>query len=187
MKSVRRALAVAALSLVIFAVQRTGWLAQTSHQLQKQAPGTYAVTTVHDGDTFGVDMNGTKETIRLIGVDTPETRDPRKPVQCYGQAAAAFTAQLLSGQRVRLEADPLSTNRDRYSRLLRYAYTTDNRLVNAEIIKHGYGFAYTSFPFGKADEFKRYEQAAREAGKGLWGSCTPRLDSRGFIHTNPAQ
>lgn len=145
------------------------------------------MTTVHDGDTFGVDMNGTKETIRLIGVDTPETRDPRKPVQCYGQAAATFTTQLLSGQRVRLEADPLSTNRDRYSRLLRYAYTADNRLVNAEIIKHGYGFAYTSFPFGKADEFKRYEQAAREAGKGLWGSCTPRLDSRGFIHTNPAQ
>jgi micrococcal nuclease len=134
-------------------------------------PGYYRVVSFADGDTITLDMDGTEETIRMIGVDTPETKDPRKPVQCFGQAASDFTKQLIGSQPVRLESDPLSTNRDRYNRLLRYVYLPDGRLVEAEVIRGGYGFAYTSFPFTKSDEFVGYQREAREQNRGLWASC----------------
>jgi micrococcal nuclease len=149
--------------------------------------GNYQVTKIYDGDTIAVNMNGAIEKVRLIGVDTPETKDPRKPVQCFGQAASNYTTKLLTNQTVRLEADTLSTNRDRYDRLLRYVYLPDNRLVNAEIIKDGYGFAYTSFPFTKSDEFRQYEHHARDANIGLWNSCQTETDIQGVTHAAPAQ
>lgn len=148
------------------------------------APGYYRVTDFADGDTISVDMNGQIERIRMIGVDTPETHDPRKAVQCYGEAASAFTKQLIGNQPVRLASDPLSTNRDRYNRLLRYAYLPDGRLVEAEIIKQGFGFAYTSFPFGKSDEFKQLQASAQSQNAGLWGSCHPTINSSGGYTSN---
>lgn len=161
---------------------------QTTHQVIGPPPsGTYRVVKFDDGDTIAVDMNGHDETIRFIGVDTPETHDPRKAVQCFGLAAANFTKQLIGEQPVRLEADPLGTNRDRYNRLLRYIYLPDGRLVNAEIIKQGYGFAYTSFPFMKSDEFLRYQKEAREQNKGLWSSCQPATNQYGGFTSNDAQ
>jgi micrococcal nuclease len=150
------------------------------------SPGFYKVSDFADGDTITVDMNGTQEKIRMIGVDTPETHDPRKAVQCFGQAASDFTKNLIGTNPVRLEADPLGSNRDRYDRLLRYVYLPDGRLVQAEIIKQGYGFAYTSFPFGKSDEFKQYEKEARETSKGLWSTCTPATNQYGGYTSNPA-
>jgi len=147
--------------------------------------GSYRVVEFADGDTISVDMNGKTERIRLIGVDTPETHDPRKPVECFGLAAADYTKKLIGDGPVRLEADSLSTNRDRYDRLLRYVYTSDNKLVEAEIIRGGYGFAYVSFPFSKLDEFRAYEKEAREANRGLWSGCQPYLDKDGYIHSNP--
>lgn len=159
---------------------------QLGKVLSETSPGTYRVTEFVDGDTIKVDMNGKVETIRMIGVDTPETHDPRKAVQCYGQAAADYTKQLINNKPVRLEADPLGTNRDRYSRLLRYVYTSDNKLVAAESIRNGYAFAYTSFPFAKADEFRSYEKEAREAGRGLWGACQPKQNQYGGYTSNDA-
>lgn len=158
------------------------WLGQQQGWLQPQTeapapPGTYRVVRIEDGDTITVDMNGTRERIRMIGVDTPETQDPRVPVQCYGQAASQFTKDLIGDTAVRLEADPTNTNRDRYDRLLRYVYLPDGRLVQAEIIKSGYGFAYTLFPFEKLAEFRDYERQAREQSLGLWGSCSINEDS----------
>lgn len=147
-------------------------------------PGTYRVTGFHDGDTIAVDMNGREENIRMIGVDTPETHDPRKAVQCFGQAASDFTKQLIGTQTVRLEADPLGTNRDRYDRLLRYVYLPDGRLVQAELIKAGYGFAYTSFPLTKSEEFLRYQKEAREQNRGLWSSCQPAENQYGGYTSN---
>jgi micrococcal nuclease len=148
--------------------------------------GSYKVTEFVDGDTIKVDMNGKTETIRMIGVDTPETHDPRKSVECFGQAAAAYTKQLIGSGPVRLEADQLSTNRDRYDRLLRYVFTSNNKLVEAEIIKTGYGFAYVSFPFERLDEFRQYEQEARMQNLGLWAGCQPYLDKDGHIHSSVA-
>jgi len=72
------------------------------------------------------------------------------------------------GQRVRLEDDPECANRDKYRRLLRYVYLEDGTLLNAEIIRQGYGFAYTKYPFGRMNEFRRLERKAREKGRGLW-------------------
>jgi len=178
-------LIVLILTLLIFAGQRYGWFDSAKQAAQINQPGLYRVVEFVDGDTIAVDMNGTKETLRFIGVDTPETHDPRKAVQCYGKAAAAFTKNLIGSSSVRLEADPLNTNRDRYNRLLRYIYLPNGTLVNAEIIKQGYGFAYLSFPFTKADEFRQYETQARNANRGLWSNCQPTKNQYGG-YTSPA-
>jgi micrococcal nuclease len=141
-------------------------------------PGLYAIDHFVDGDTIAVNMDGKTEMIRMIGVDTPETHKPNTPVQCYGPAAAAYTKNIIGTNKVRLEADAKSTNRDRYDRLLRYVYLPDGRLVEAELIQNGYGFAYTDFPFTKSPDFVRYQDEAKTANKGLWGNCqTYQLDS----------
>jgi endonuclease YncB( thermonuclease family) len=86
-----------------------------------QDQNLHQVLSVADGDTILVDMHGKTETIRLIGVDTPETHHPNKPVQCFGPEASDFTQLAeLAGEYVRLEADMFSDNRDRYDRLLRF-------------------------------------------------------------------
>lgn len=155
-----------------------------SNVLGTVSPGYYRVTEVADGDTISIDMNGKVERVRFIGVDTPETQDPRKAVQCFGKAASSFTKDLIGNQPVRLESDELSTNRDRYNRLLRYVYLPNNDLVQEKIISEGYGFAYTSFPFTKSDHFKQLENRAREQGRGLWGTCSPTLNEHGTFTSN---
>ena len=124
----------------------------------------YVVERVVDGDTIIVSGIGR---IRLIGVDTPETVDPRRPVEFFGREASAFTKRMLDGQRVRLEYDWERT--DKYGRTLAYVRLLDGTLLNAAIIRQGYGHAYTRFPFKYLDEFRGYEREAREAGRGLWG------------------
>lgn len=145
----------------------------------------YKVITIEDGDTITVDMNGKKEKVRFIGVDTPETKDPRKAVQCFGKSASEYTKQKIGNNTVRLESDELNTNRDRYKRLLRYVYLPDGTLLNATIIKDGYGFAYTSFPFSKKEEFKQLETEAREQKRGLWSTCQPKQNKYGGYTSNP--
>jgi micrococcal nuclease len=130
------------------------------------------------GDTLVVEINGQQERVRLIGVDTPETVHPQKPVEYFGKEASAFTKQLAEGQAVRLEDAPHCTDRDKYNRLLRYVYLPDGRLLNAEIIAQGYGHAYTRFPFAKMEEFRALEREAREAGRGLWGAGKLAATSR---------
>lgn len=154
--------------------------------VQQNQPGLYRVSHFIDGDTITVDMNGADETIRMIGVDTPETHRPETPVQCYGPQAADYTKNLIGTSKVRLAADPLNTNRDRYGRLLRYVYLPDGTLVEASLIKNGYAFAYTSFPFQKRDEFTNYETSAKNANLGLWGACTITSLANGVRQTNPA-
>ena len=124
----------------------------------------HLVTRVIDGDTIIIDNN---EKIRLIGVDTPETVHPNKPVEYFGKQASAFTKGICEGKRVYLEYD--QTMRDKYGRLLAYVYLENGTHINAEIIKQGYGHAYTRFPFKYMEEFRGYERYARESGIGLWG------------------
>jgi len=178
------------ISLFVVAVaalgQQFGWFDTVAEKAEQTQPGRYRVSRFIDGDTIAVDMHGTKETIRMIGVDTPETHKPGAPVQCYGPAAAAYTKNIIGEQTVRLEADPTNQNRDRYNRLLRYVYLPDGRLVQQEIIKNGYGFAYTLFPFEKTEQFIAEEQAAKTASKGLWSNCTVS-EEKGRKQTNDAQ
>lgn len=164
------------ITTLIGVAQQQGWLGQTAMVNQ---PGLYTVQRFVDGDTIAVDMNGKTEKVRFIGVDTPETHKPNTPVQCYGPAAAAYTKNLIGTNKVRLGSDSLSTDRDRYDRLLRYVYLPDGRLVNEELIKNGYGFYYPYFPFSKSDQFATDQAAARAANKGLWGNCTPKPTDRG--------
>ena len=154
--------------------------------VEKNQPGLYSVSEFIDGDTIAVNMNGTTEIIRMIGVDTPETHRPNTPVQCYGPQASDFTEKLIGRSKVRLQADPLNTNRDRYDRLLRYVYLPDGILIQTKLISEGYGFAYTFFPYQKMEEFKGYETAAKAAGKGLWSACQVITQSNGLKQTAPA-
>jgi micrococcal nuclease len=87
--------------------------------------------------------------------------------------------------RVRLQADPLDTNRDRYGRLLRYVYLPDGTLVEEQIIKQGYGFAYLSFPFTLKARFAAGQLAAQNAKLGLWGACQPTVNQYGGYTSNP--
>jgi micrococcal nuclease len=119
------------------------------------------VRRVIDGDTLEL---STGEDVRLIGVDTPETKHPKKPVERFGREAAAFMKRLVEGQEVRLESD--QQRKDKYGRTLAYVYLADGTFLNAEIVRQGYGFAYTRFPFTYLEEFRQWE---REAKRGLWG------------------
>jgi len=137
-----------------------------THERQSQSR---IVTRVVDGDTIIV---GAGERVRLIGVDTPETMAVQKPVGHFGREPTAFTKGMVQGKRVRLEFDQANAHighKDRLSRTLAYVFLEDGTFLNAEIIKQGYGFAYTRFPFKYLDEFRHFEREAREQRRGLWG------------------
>ncbi|MEK7073658.1 MAG: thermonuclease family protein [Patescibacteria group bacterium] len=134
---------------------------------------TWMVTKVVDGDTIDVAMSGEDVRIRLLGINTPETVDPRRPAQCFGKEASAFAKQLLSGKTVRLEADPSQDDRDRYGRLLRHVFLEDGTHVNLKLVAEGYAYEYTYAHAGRYQKiFRDAERAARVAGKGLWNPDT---------------
>jgi micrococcal nuclease len=124
-----------------------------------------------DGDTIHVSVDGRRVKVRYIGVDTPESRRPGTPVQCFAKAASAFNASLLRGRRVELRTD--AERRDRYGRLLAYVYRVPDRLfVNAELVRRGYATVLTIPPnVAHAGEFLALERSARRAGRGLWNAC----------------
>lgn len=132
---------------------------------------SYPVARIVDGDTVVLNINGQQETVRLIGVDTPETKHPTKPVEYYGQQATVFLENLLKGEAVYIETDPTGMSRDKYGRGLAYLYRVpDGLFINAEIVRQGYGHAYTEFPFVYMDQFRELERKARESERGLWDS-----------------
>ena len=164
--------ALLALALLFFLARGGGLLRDVFRPAPEPAPGWYRVERVIDGDTLKVYPNPSPasdqgDRIRLIGVDTPETVRPDYPVEYFGREAAAFTRRLSEGRRVRLEFDP-AAGQDRYGRTLAYVYLEDGTFVNAEIIRQGYGHAYTNFPFAYLEEFRALEREARESHRGLW-------------------
>ncbi len=179
-----RVLLISIAASILGLLQQQGYIEKFTSTAVTNQPGLYRVTTFVDGDTITVDMNGIEEKVRLIGVDTPETHDPRKSVQCYGQAASAFTKNFIGANRVRLAADPENINRDKYGRLLRYVYLPSGELVNAEIIKQGFGFAYVYFPFSKMEAFKAYQKQAEQQRLGLWSTCPVNTNQEGQSSTN---
>lgn len=172
-------------ALAVTATQ-SGWIKELPQAAQQNQPGLYTIDHYVDGDTIAVNMNGNVETVRFIGVDTPETHRPNTPVQCYGPQAAAYTkAQISKFGKVRLQADPQDTNRDVYGRLLRYVYLPDGTLLDEQIIKQGYGFAYLDFPFSKKAEFAAAQTQAQLAKAGLWATCHPTVNKYGGYSSNP--
>lgn len=172
--------------LIIVAVTYANQQQEVKKAVVTYQPGLYTVTHFTDGDTITIDMNGKDEKIRFIGVDTPETHKPNTPVQCFGPQAAARTKQLLTNQKIRLVSDSLTTNRDRYDRLLRYVYLTDGTNINKKLIEEGYGFYYPYFPFTKSKEFNIAEQNAIGKRAGLWAVCRPTPTDGGGYISNPA-
>lgn len=128
---------------------------------------------ISDGDTIGVDVDGTEERVRLIGIDTPETKKPDTPVQCFGPEATAYTTSLLpKGTRLHLERDVEA--RDPYGRLLAYVYRVDDGMfINLQIISQGYARPLTIPPnVTHADEFVAAARSAEAGNVGLWAGCS---------------
>jgi len=134
--------------------------------------GNGTVVSVSDGDTITVRINGRTEKVRLIGVDTPETIHPTKPVGCFGPEASAFTKSiLLKGDKVRLVRDVEA--RDYYDRLLAYVYRDfDQLFINLELVRLGFGTPLNIEPNSAFRQvFVDAAFQARNANAGLWGVC----------------
>lgn len=132
------------------------------------------VTKVVDGDTIEVSLNGEENLVRLLGIDTPETLDPRKPVQCFGKESSNKTKKLLDRKSVILEKD--ITEKDKYGRLLRFIFLPLENgqllFVNDYLIREGFAKVLTIPPDLKyAQKFLEAQREAREGKRGLWGSC----------------
>ena len=138
--------------------------AATSSSPEQQSD-LFIVSRVVDGDTI-VLKNDIK--VRYIGIDTPETKHPKKPVQYFGKEAFEANKRLVEGKRVNLEYDVQQT--DKYGRTLAYVYLEDGTFVNAWLVENGYARVSTYPPNVKYQElFHQLEQRAREGKKGLWG------------------
>ncbi len=137
-------------------------------KIRKNEKRRYKVLKVIDGDTIVINYNQKKTTLRLIGIDSPETKHPNKPVQCFGKKASKKMKQLVLNKEIKIKRDKISSNRDKYNRLLRYVYVNDT-FVNAEMVKQGYAYAYLTFPFEYSNKFRKLQQEARKQKLGLWG------------------
>lgn len=135
------------------------------------------VTRVIDGDTVRIASRGFETPVRLVGIDTPETRAPGVPIQCFGPEATRMTARLLPvGTRVYVQSDPTQAVRDRYGRFLGYVFTqgtpaNPTRSVNYVLVRTGRAkvYVYGGVRFLRADDFFRAQHRARKAKYGLWG------------------
>ena len=132
---------------------------------------TATISRVVDGDTVLVQINGIEETIRLIGIDTPETKHPNRPVECFGPEATTFSQNLLPpGRTVWLEFD--SERRDHYGRFLAYLWLDDQTMLNDLLVSQGYARPLTIKPNNRyATHFDRLSNEAQSQGRGLWGAC----------------
>jgi micrococcal nuclease len=146
----------------------------------QELPVPVSVVRVIDGDTVDVQLpDSTTERIRLIGIDTPEVVDPRKPVQCYGREASAHAHELLDGQSVSLELDASQGERDVFGRLLAYVWLADGRNFGEVMIADGYAHEYTyDQPYTYLNAFNAAQAAAISNQLGLWSPATCAGDTQ---------
>lgn len=137
------------------------------------AEGPFPVTSVTDGDTIRVAIDGESIRVRLIGIDTPEISNPQKGVQCFGPEASRRAHELMDGTQVWLEYDPSQSRHDRYGRSLAYVWQGDAVLVNEKMVSEGFAHEYTyDNPYKYRETFRDAEQEARTAERGLWSPAT---------------
>jgi micrococcal nuclease len=133
------------------------------------------VKKVVDGDTIDVILSsGKSSTIRLIGINSPESVDPRKPVECFGKEASQYAKNLMKkGDTVYLKADPTQDDKDKYDRLLRYVWLTDGTSVNEKMVTDGFAYEFTyDVPYIYQSEYKKAQSHAESAKLGLWADST---------------
>ena len=166
---------IVAIILLVFAAFVSD--SKLNPSLTKDVLGTnttvYTVTSIVDGDTIKVSDSQDVYTVRLIGIDTPETKDPRKEIECFGTEATLHLTKLIQNQRLILKSDSTQDDIDRYGRLLRYAFLENGTNVNKTMIEDGYAYEYTySKPYYYKSEFIEAQNSARNAELGLWsGVC----------------
>lgn len=145
---------------------KRGWVVESSKTL-------YPVLFIYDGDTIAISMKGKTEKIRLIGIDSPETSEKYRSVECHGKEATNRATELLKNKKVRIEMDETQDNEDVYGRSLRYIFLEDGTFFNQLMIEEGFAKEYTfkgkEYKYQK--EFRAAEKKAREEKKGLWGEC----------------
>jgi micrococcal nuclease len=130
------------------------------------------VTRVVDGDTLHVQVDGRDETVRLLGIDTPELHRPDTPVECGARAASHSMEELADGRRVDLVTDPSQDQRDRYGRLLAYAVTRGGVDLGEAIVRRGWAEVYVyDGPFQRLARYRAAAAAARRADRGVSARC----------------
>lgn len=135
--------------------------------------GPYRVVRVVDGDTFTIKLGSQTTKVRVIGIDTPESVDPRRPVQCFGKEASARASALLSGKNVWLEVDPNQDTRDRFGRLLRFVWIDNTIDFGLTMIRDGFALEYTyDLPYRYQAQYRSAQVAAKETAAGLWSPST---------------
>lgn len=169
----------------------TATVVQKTALAQSAAPIStgYKVSSVVDGDTVKVTIDGKIETIRIIGLNTPETVDPRKPVECFGKEASSKAKELLSGKTVTLEVDSPQGDRDKYGRLLRYVILPDGRDFGKTMIAEGYAYEYTyNTPYKYQKIYKEAQLTAQSQQLGLWSpnTCSGKTASQAVSSGSPA-
>ena len=133
----------------------------------------YDVTKVTDGDTIHISMNGKDEVVRLIGINTPETVDPRRTVECFGKEASSRMKEVAEGKIVKLEYDESQSTRDTYGRLLAYVYLEDGQMINRKMVAEGYAYEYTyMMPYRYQKDFRDLQRLAQTSKRGLWAEDT---------------
>lgn len=146
--------------------------------------GPFLVERVIDGDTIVISKAGRSETIRLIGINTPEISGPYTNEECYGPEASQYVAKLLNNQYVYTMPDDTQDNRDKYDRLLRYVFIDENTHLNHQLVYEGYAFEYTyRTPYRYQQSFLEAQTAATDAARGLWSPET----CEGLVKPNTQQ
>ncbi|MCA9087579.1 MAG: thermonuclease family protein [Planctomycetaceae bacterium] len=172
MRGVRR-YPTAGLTTCIIVLALVAWRLSTTSETPPALPAEgieTVITRVVDGDTLIIESG---ERIRLLGVDTPETKHPDRPAEPWGHEASEFTRTHVEGHPVRLEFD--RERQDRYGRWLAYVFR-DDWFLNEELIRQGYSRAETRFPFrsDRQRQFRKAEQEARDEQRGIWSDAQPR-------------
>lgn len=134
----------------------------------------YNVQKVVDGDTIDIDYKGSIKTIRLIGINTPETVDPRKPVECFGKEASNKAKELITGKKVRIESDPDNDALDKYGRMLDFIWLEDGTFINDKMVRDGYAYEYTynNQYYKYQKQFREAQAEAKQNNRGLWNAST---------------
>jgi micrococcal nuclease len=149
---------------------------QDSSDASKYNARQFAVVKVVDGDTLDInipDGSYSHTRIRLWGIDTPETKDPRTGPMYFGKEASDFATNLALGKQVTIYLEPDKNPRDKYHRLLAYIQLPDGTSLNEILLSEGYAYADLRFKHGLYNKYKQLESAARNQKKGLWANVTP--------------
>ena len=149
---------------------------QDSGDISKYHGRQFAVVKVVDGDTLDIDIpdgNYSHTRIRLWGVDTPETKDPRTGPMYFGKEASDFATQKALGKQVTIYLEKEKNPRDKYHRLLAYIQLPDGKFLNEELLSGGYAYADLRFKHGLYNKYKQLESVARSRKIGLWAGVTP--------------